>query len=124
MQLTDIRGNQSTLGRHAALELGLFGDGSDGPLTFDGTTVNGLLAAPRNLNLSATSSVYTLTRSIFATDLTVKSGYTINTNGFRIFCTGTLIIESTGVISYAGNDGKNGGSPGNGAKRSENRSYK
>lgn len=66
----------------------LFGDGSDGAITYSGDT--------------------TLTSDIFATSITVNTGVTVNTGGFRIFCNGTLTINGTGKIVRNGNAGSNG----------------
>lgn len=68
------------------------GDGSDGALVFDGTsTVLGLVPV---------AGVYTLTRDIYATNLSVSAGATILTNNFAIFANGTL--TNNGTISNAG----------------------
>src|SRR5438876_2198088 len=76
------------------LETGMFGDGSDGAVTFDGSsTVLGLVPS---------SSTYTLSRSIFCSAITINSGVTIKTASYKIFCTGTLLINSTAIITNAG----------------------
>src|SRR6267143_6495214 len=111
MKLQDFSGNVTKYGEQAALELGMFGDGSDGALVFDGSasTVDGALASPRNLNIARTGSspnyVYTLTRSVFCSALTVGANITLKTAGYKIFCSGLLQVASTGKISYVGNDG-------------------
>lgn len=75
------------------------GDGSDGKVTFDGTTTV--------LGLTPSSNTYTLDRSIFLDDGSkVNSGVTIVTNGFHIFCNGTLTVD--GVIHNDGTDGTEG----------------
>ena len=100
-RINDAQGRQIDL-RQSFLESGFFGDGSDGSVTFDGTsTVLGLVPS---------SSTYTLNRSIFCVDLTVNSGATIITAGYKIFCAGTLI--NNGTISNAGKVGGNGGNGG------------
>lgn len=73
------------------------GDGSDGTVTFDGTTTV--------LGLVPSSSTYTLTRDIFLVAGTVNSGVTIKTANFGIFVQGTL--TDNGTIQ---NDGTAGGS--------------
>lgn len=79
--------------------LGIYGDGSDGVITFDGTTTV--------LGLAPSSSVYTLARDILlAGGSTINSGVTIVTNGFRIYCQGTLV--NNGAIGWNGNNGGNG----------------
>lgn len=74
---------------------GVFGDGSDGSATFDGTTtVIGLVPA---------SNVYTMVRDIFCTSITINSGVTLKTGGYRIFCAGT--VTNNGTIGIGGNAG-------------------
>lgn len=70
----------------------LLGDGSDGALVYDGVaTILGVVPA---------GNTYTLTRDIYATDLTVNVGVTLIPNGFRIFVEDTLL--NNGVISGNG----------------------
>jgi hypothetical protein len=66
----------------------LFGDGSDGAITFDGaTTVLGLVPS---------GSVYTLTRDVFLADgSSVSAGATIKGSGFRVYCSGLLTVDGT-----------------------------
>lgn len=75
--------------------LEIFGDGSDGALAFDGIA--------SVLGISPSSSVYTLTRDIFASSIAVSAGVTVNAAGFRVFCQGTCTVAATGVISCNGN---------------------
>lgn len=75
--------------------IGVCGDGSDGAVTFDGTTVI--------LGLTPVLSVYTLARDIYLGPSTINSGVTINTNGFRVFCNATL--TNNGTIAHNGNSG-------------------
>jgi hypothetical protein len=76
----------------------LFGTGPDGAVTFDGSaTVLGMVPA---------SNVYTMTRDIAVTNMTVNTGITVNSAGFRIFVTG--ILTNNGHVS---SNGKNGASP-------------
>jgi len=91
-----------------------YGDGADGALVFDGAaTVTGI----GGMSLAPAASVYTLTRDLYATDLSVSTGVTILASGFRIFCTGTLTLTGTANIKCdggngsagAGNAGGNGG---------------
>lgn len=74
--------------------LGVFGDGSDGTVTLDGTTTYTGFSA-------LVSSTYTLSRDVFATNFTINSGVTLNPNGWRIFCQGTF--TNNGTVSTAGN---------------------
>lgn len=76
---------------------GNFGDGSDGAITFDGTTTV--------LGLVPSANVYTLTRDIFLSSGTVAAGVTIKEAGFRIYCSGTLTNALTGKIQNNGNAG-------------------
>ena len=77
----------------------MFGDGSDGAITFDGTTTV--------LGLVPSSLTYTLNRSIFCSSITVNGTVIIKTAGFKIFCTGTL--TNNGTISNQGGAGGAGG---------------
>ncbi|MBL9170015.1 MAG: hypothetical protein JNN07_19935 [Verrucomicrobiales bacterium] len=85
----------------APLEPGMFGDGSDGDVTLNTGTgptwVSGM-------------GPYTLTRSVFARNLTLTGAGALNTAGFRIFCTGTLSIAT--FVSNNGGNGVGGGSGG------------
>lgn len=75
--------------------LAVFGDGSDGALVFDGTSVV--------LSITPSANVYTLARDIFASSITVAAGVSVYAAGFRVFCQGTCTIAATGSIN---NDGK------------------
>lgn len=72
-----------------------FGDGSDGDITYDGSTTI--------LGVVPSSSVYTLDRDIYAENMTVNSGVKIKTNGYRIFC--SISLTNNGTIERNGNDG-------------------
>lgn len=75
--------------------LPIYGDGSNGSVDFDGsTTILGLVPA---------ASVYTMDKDIFCININVQSGVTLNTNGYRIFGTGTL--TNAGTIHNNGNPG-------------------
>lgn len=65
----------------------VLGSGYDGALDFDGTSVV--------LGLTPSAGVYTLTRSINPTDMTVAVGATIKTAGYIIIGTGTLTLNGT-----------------------------
>lgn len=77
-----------------------FGDGSDGAVDLDGTNEYTGFA-------TRSGNVYTLARDVYAAALTVRAGVTLKTNGYKIFAVGTVTIESSGVISNAGEDGGN-----------------
>jgi hypothetical protein len=82
---------------------GVFGDGSDGAVTLDGTVT--VPWASKN------GSAYTLTRDVFASSLTVGSGVTLNFGaGYRVFCRGTF--TSNGTLANAGNAGSATGAAG------------
>jgi hypothetical protein len=96
----------------ASSTLGMFGDGSDGAATLDGTaTVTWATLSP-----SGASGVYTMTRDVHSTGLVVNSGITLKPAGYRIFCQGT--VTNGGTISVAGNTATTstgGSSTGNGS---------
>src|SRR5215472_12581548 len=76
----------------------LYGDGSDGACTFDGTNTFAFA--------SKAGSVYTLTRDTYlGTGSMVNNGVTIKTAGFRVFCNGQLTVNSGGLIINDGNAG-------------------
>jgi hypothetical protein len=80
----------------------LFGDGSDGNLTFDGTSVV--------FGITPVANVYTFasavsSRDLFANNLTINTGVTIRPAACRIFVRGLLDLQGTGKISYDGADG-------------------
>lgn len=81
---------------------GMYGDGSDGSHTFDGSTTI--------LGMVPSMNVYTLTRDIFLTSSTINNGVSIITSGCRIFCKGTL--TNNGTIEYNGNNGLANGTAG------------
>lgn len=73
----------------------IFGDGSDGALVYDG--------AATILGMAPSANVYTLTRDIYASSLTLNSGISIKTAGFRIYCSGALTFtDGTSVIFWDG----------------------
>jgi hypothetical protein len=77
----------------------LFGNGSDGVLTYDGvTTILGVVPS---------DNVYTLTRSVFASTLTVNNGVVIVTNGYALRCSG--VFTNNGTIQFNGAAGGAGG---------------
>lgn len=79
----------------------IYGDGSDGTVTFDGSSVV--------LGITPSANAYTLARDIFVAAMTVNNGVTIVTAGFRIFVAGTL--TNNGTIKWDGNNG-NAATPG------------
>jgi len=71
----------------------IFGNGADGALTYNG------------------GGTSTLTADIYATSITISNNTTLATGGYRIFCSGTLSIESGSKITGNGNAGSVGGDP-------------
>jgi hypothetical protein len=71
---------------------GLFGDGTDGAVTLDGTTTVSWA--------TLSGGNYTMTRNPMLTRLTINSGVTLNTAGWLIFCRGT--VTNNGTISAVG----------------------
>lgn len=77
---------------------GYFGDGTDGAVSFDAFN-----RYPEFETFDSVTSTYTLTRDIYASGITVNSGVTVKTGGYRIFCNG-ILSNNGGIIS---NDGTN-----------------
>jgi hypothetical protein len=73
----------------------LFGGGTDGVVDMDGVNAYAAFAG-------LVGTVYTLTRDVLASTLTVRAGITLCTAGFRVYCSGTLTTEATGVIHNNG----------------------
>jgi hypothetical protein len=63
------------------------GTGLDGSLVFNGTS--------KVITLTPSNNEYTLTRDVAATAITVASGVTIKTAGFRIRSTTPILLEGT-----------------------------
>ena len=80
-----------------AAALGFWGDGSNEALNFDGSSTV--------LGMAPASGVYTLTREIYATDLTIGSGVRIAAGSYGIWANGTLTFtDATSIISGNGKD--------------------
>ena len=77
---------------------GMYGDGSDDNLTFDGSSTI--------LGMAPSSSVYTLTKNVYAIKITINSGVTIKTMGFILHASD--ILNNAGTISSNGNDASGG----------------
>lgn len=69
-----------------------YGDGSDGALHFDGSTTI--------LGIVPSGNVYTLTKNVFASSITLDSGVTIKTSQYVICCSGTFTFN--GVLNDDG----------------------
>jgi len=89
-----VNGNEISsvegLNRSEILDMLYFGSGKDGDVVITSDT--------------------TVSRDMEYRNLTVKSGATLNPNGWRIFVSDTLTIEEGGKISRDGNDGGNAAS--------------
>lgn len=98
---------------------GVFGDGSDGSVAFNGTNTFASFATTTG---SAPNLAYTLTRDVFATNLTISSGISVTPAGFRFFCQGAF-TNSGGTVNAAGNAGLAAGggaaNPGQGSIQSK-----
>lgn len=84
------------------LNNGVYGDGSDGSVTFDGSTTI--------LGMAPAGNVYQLTRDFFFENVTINSGVTLrNDRGYRIFVRGTLTgVDATSLIHWNGTNGGGG----------------
>lgn len=84
--------------------LAIYGDGSDGAFTFDGSTTI--------LGVAPSTNTYTMNRDWFLGATTINNGVSIITAGFRLFVQGTL--TNNGTIQWNGNNasGTNGATPG------------
>lgn len=83
----------------------IFADGSDGSGTLDGTTTV--------FNIVPNASTYSLPYDILAHNITINTGVTVITNGYRIFCTGTL--TNNGTIHCGGSNATSSAAGANGA---------
>ncbi len=105
-----VKGEQGPEGGTAT---GLFGDGSDGAIDFNGTLEYSGFSAK-------SGKEYTLTRDIYATNLTVAAEVILKLAGYRIYYTGELANSGTiqGSAAKAGSvsttaTGGNGAAQGN-----------
>lgn len=74
---------------------GAYGDGSDGPVTFNGSSTI--------LGMVPSSNVYTMTRDIYCTSITINTGVTLKTQGFRIYA--NIGLTNNGTIQNIGGNG-------------------
>lgn len=88
----------------ASIALGVYGDGSDGTVNFDGTTtVLGLVPA---------GGAYSMLRDLYLADGSqISSTAILNPKGWRIYCQGTFTIGASAKLVQNGNAavGKTGG---------------
>jgi hypothetical protein len=82
---------------------GHYGDGADGALVFDGSATVTLLAD--NATLAPSANVYTLTRDIFATTISISNGVTIKSAGFFVFAKTSVTGAGTATIACDGGAG-------------------
>ena len=93
--------------------LGFYGDGSDGSLNFDGvTTVLGMVPS---------GGVYTFSREVFATDVTVGSGVRLAMASTCLYANGTL--TGTDATSFISANGLNGSGSNSGGAQSGGAPY-
>jgi len=85
----------------------IYGNGSDGDITFDGTTTI--------LSMAPSSSTYTLTRDIYASNMTVNASVKVITNGYRIFVRNVLALNSSSLIGFQTGSSASGSISGGGA---------
>lgn len=83
----------------------VFGDGSDGAIVFDGSTLHNGYSA-------LSGGTYTLSRDIYATTVVVNTGVTIKPVGYRIFATVSVTGLGTAAITAFGNNGTAAGAGG------------
>lgn len=57
--------------------------------------------------MAPAGNVYTMTRDIYTTDLTVNTGVSINPAGYAIYSNGTMTLTGTAKIIRTGNAGGN-----------------
>lgn len=74
----------------------LFGTGQDGTYTLDGS------AAGSGMTFDG-SLTYTLSRDVFAGNLTMSGAYRLNTAGWRLYVNGTLTLGASNRIANDGN---------------------
>lgn len=82
--------------------LSFAGSGSDSALVYDGSTTI--------LGMAPAANVYTLTRDVYGTNITINSGVTVVTAGYRFFANRSLL--NNGTISCNGGNGSAAGTAG------------
>lgn len=75
----------------------IFGTGADGAVDFDGSSTTYYYPFS---TYNASTLTYTLTRDVYATTFAVRFDYTLETSGYRIFATDSILNE--GVIQNNG----------------------
>jgi len=70
----------------------VYGTGSDGDATLDGSTTV--------LGMAPSSSVYSMTRDMFFNNLTLNADVRLAPNGYRIFVKNLLTLNSGSTIGF------------------------
>jgi hypothetical protein len=70
----------------------VYGTGSDGDATLDGTTTV--------LSMAPSSSVYSMTRDMYFNNLTINAGVRLAPNGYRIFVKNLLTLNNNSIIGF------------------------
>lgn len=84
---------------------GVFGDGSDGAVTFDGSSTI--------LTVAPSAGVYTMTRDWYLASALLDAAVSIVPNGYRLFCAGTLTgVDATSLIQMDAGAGAAAGTAG------------
>jgi hypothetical protein len=78
----------------------IYGTGVDGNLTFNGGSVSGF-------TYSSSVYTYTMTREVYASNITMEGGFIINPGKYRLFCSGTFTSNTS--ANYIIGDGEKGG---------------
>ena len=92
-----------TIGAPSELREVLFASGEDGDFDFDGTNTYAGFATTTG---AAPNLIYTLSRDLDANEVTVRTGKTLRTGGYRLHCL-TLTLAGTAIIHNDGNAGAN-----------------
>lgn len=87
----------------------------DTDLSINGSRVTGIFLYGSGADGDATISSNTdLTEDKYYDNLTINTGITLNTKGYKVFVKGTLTLTGTAKIGRIGNAGGNGGNGNNG----------
>lgn len=71
-----------------------YGNGADGNVTLNGTNTY------TSLDISYSSSVYTLSRDVYFNDLTISDNIRLNPNGYRIFVKNFMYLSNGSIVGY------------------------
>lgn len=95
-QNTDGTNSWTSLASSSAIDVGAFGDASDGSQVFDGTTAV--------LGVTPVGGVYLLTRDVYLNNATINAGVTVHTGNNRFYVRGMLTLN--GLLSDDGEGGR------------------